>query len=68
MAMDETAELSLRALMYKALAQYIAPKRKAVEMAGKDGSPLPHEMTAVNEPIAKIQSKPFIPPSQRKRV
>ncbi len=31
-AMDEGADLSLRAQMYKELAQYIAPKRKAVEM------------------------------------
>ncbi len=31
-AMDESADLSLRAQMYKELAQYIAPKRKAVEM------------------------------------
>ena len=31
-AMDETAELSIRAQMYKELAQYVASKRKAVEM------------------------------------
>jgi hypothetical protein len=31
-AMDETVELSIRAQMYKELAQYVAPKRKAVEM------------------------------------
>jgi hypothetical protein len=31
-AMDENAEPSLRAQMYKELAQYVAPKRKAVEM------------------------------------
>ena len=31
-AMDEKAELTLRAQMFKELAQYIAPKRKAVEM------------------------------------
>jgi hypothetical protein len=31
-AMDEGADLSLRGQMYKELAQYIAPKRKAVEM------------------------------------
>jgi hypothetical protein len=29
-AMDENAELSLRAQMNKELAQYVAPKRKAV--------------------------------------
>jgi hypothetical protein len=31
-AMDESADLSLRAQMFKELAQYTAPKRKAVEM------------------------------------
>jgi hypothetical protein len=31
-AMDEKADPSLRAQMFKELAQYIAPKRKAVEM------------------------------------
>jgi hypothetical protein len=31
-AMDENADLSIRAQMYKELAQYVAPKRKAVEM------------------------------------
>jgi hypothetical protein len=31
-AMDENTELSLRVQMYKELAQYVAPKRKAVEM------------------------------------
>ncbi len=31
-AMDESADLSLRGQMYKELAQYVAPKRKAVEM------------------------------------
>ena len=29
-AMDENVELSIRAQMYKELAQYVAPKRKAV--------------------------------------
>jgi Family of unknown function (DUF5681) len=31
-AMDEKADPTLRAQIYKELAQYIAPKRKAVEM------------------------------------
>lgn len=30
--MDETKDLSIRAQMFKELAQYMAPKRKAVEM------------------------------------
>jgi hypothetical protein len=31
-AMDERADLSIRAQMFKELASYVAPKRKAVEM------------------------------------
>ena len=31
-AMDERTDPSLRAQMYKELAQYVAPKRKAVEI------------------------------------
>lgn len=31
-AMDDTIEISIPAQMYKELAQYVAPKRKAVEM------------------------------------
>jgi hypothetical protein len=31
-AMDETTNLRIRAQMFRELAQYIAPKRKAVEM------------------------------------
>ena len=30
--MDESADLSLRGQMFKELAQYVAPKRKAMEM------------------------------------
>jgi hypothetical protein len=35
--MDETAELCIRAQMYKELAQYIASKRKAIEGRGEVG-------------------------------
>lgn len=38
-SMDE-GELALAGQMYKELAQYIAPKRKAIEMTGVDGSDL----------------------------
>jgi hypothetical protein len=34
LAMDETVESSIRAQMYKELAQYVAPKRKAIEHSG----------------------------------
>jgi hypothetical protein len=36
-AMDEKAELSLLAQMYKELAQYVAPKRKSVEVQAEVG-------------------------------
>jgi len=35
-----TASLELRGQMYKELAQYVAPKRKAIEVTGKDGERL----------------------------
>ena len=39
-ATDEKQDIALRAAMYKELAQYVAPKRKAVEMTGADGGEL----------------------------
>jgi hypothetical protein len=62
-AMDEKAELSLRAQMYKELAQYVAPKRKAVEITGEDGDPFQMELKSL---IEEIQNTPSIPPSKRK--
>jgi hypothetical protein len=50
-AMDEKAELSLRAQMYKELAQYVAPKRKAVEVTGEDGDSLQMELKSLIEEI-----------------
>jgi hypothetical protein len=44
-AMNETAELNIRAQMYKELAQYVACKRKAVEVSGEDGGPLELEIS-----------------------
>jgi hypothetical protein len=43
-AMDETAELSIRAQMYKELAQYVAPK-KAIEVSGEEAGPVPHKIS-----------------------
>ncbi len=34
LVMDETVEPSIRAQMYKEFAQYVAPKRKAIEHSG----------------------------------
>ncbi len=39
-AMDEGVAVSIRVQVLKELCQYIAPKRKAVEVTGEDGGPL----------------------------
>lgn len=38
----EARDFQLAGNMYKELAQYVAPKRKAVEHSGKDGGPVEH--------------------------
>ena len=43
-AMDERVEVSIRVQVLKELCQYIAPKRKAVEITGEDGGPLELEI------------------------
>jgi hypothetical protein len=43
-ALDESQPMPLHATMYRELAQYIAPKRKALEVTGEDGGPVKHEM------------------------
>ena len=40
-AMDEKVEMSIRAQMYKELAQYISSKRKAIEVSGEETAPIP---------------------------
>jgi hypothetical protein len=37
--MDETIEIGIRAQMYKELPQYVAARRKAVEVTGEKGGP-----------------------------
>jgi hypothetical protein len=44
-AMDENQPMQLRATMYRELAQYVAPKRKSVEVTGEDGDPLKGSFT-----------------------
>ena len=39
-AMDEHVEVSIRVQILKELCQYVAPKRKAVEVTGDKGGPL----------------------------
>jgi hypothetical protein len=45
-AMDESQPMALRASMYRELAQYVAPKRKALEHKG--------EMASSNPPVFVI--------------
>jgi hypothetical protein len=39
-AMDERVEVGVRVQVLKELCQYVAPKRKAVEITGEEGGPL----------------------------
>jgi hypothetical protein len=63
-AVDEQAELGLRAQMYKELAQYIAPKHKAMAVTGEDGGPVKTEVT-VSEWLESINGQRLGPPSER---
>jgi hypothetical protein len=63
-AMDESQPMQLRATMYRELAQYIAPKRKAVEVTGEDGSPIKGELT-IDAWLDSINGKSLGPPSER---
>jgi len=63
-AVDEQAELGLRAQMYKELAQYTAPKRKAVAVTGEDGSPIKGELT-MSAWLESINGQSLGPPSER---
>jgi hypothetical protein len=38
-------DMALAGQMYKELAQYVAPKRKAVEVSGTDGDAIQHELS-----------------------
>ena len=39
-AMDATVPITIRASMFKELAQYVAPKRRSIEVADVDGGPV----------------------------
>jgi hypothetical protein len=64
LAMDETVGVSIRAQMHKELAQYVAPKHKAMEVTGEDGGPVKTEMT-VSAWLDSINGKTLGPPSER---
>ena len=61
---DASQPIQLRATMYRELAQYIAPKRKAMEVTGEDGGPVKNEM-AFREWLNSIKGKILGPPSER---
>jgi hypothetical protein len=48
-AMDETTDLSIRAQIFKELAQYMAPKRKAVEMKAEGQLSLVDVIRSINQ-------------------
>ena len=63
-AMDESQPMQLRATMFRELAQYVAPKRKAIEVTGEDGSPVKTELT-IREWLDSINGQSLGPPSER---
>jgi hypothetical protein len=60
----DRAAAGLRASMYRELAQYVAPKRKAMEVTGEEDGPLKAEMT-LNAGLDSINGKTLGPPSER---
>ena len=63
-AMDERVEVSVRVQVLKELCQYVAPKRKAVEVTGEDGSPIKGELT-FSAWLDSINGQSLGPPSER---
>ena len=48
-ALDKSNSIELRAQMFKELAQYIAPKRRATEISGEIGLPFDEAVKYLNE-------------------
>jgi hypothetical protein len=63
-ALDERVEVGVRVQVLKELCQYIAPKRKPVEVIGEDGGPVKTEMT-VRAWLDSINGQSLGPPSER---
>ena len=50
-AQDDTNDVMIRLAALKEIAQYIHPKRKAIEHTGKDGAPLvPPPINVIRQP------------------
>lgn len=54
LAMDTTNTPELRGRMYSELAQYLHPKRKAIEHSGIGGSPIEINVSATDELRSRI--------------
>src|SRR5215213_7226803 len=63
-AMDERVEVGVRVQVLKELCQYVAPKRKALEVTGEDGGPIQGELT-LNAWLDSINGQSLGPPSER---
>jgi hypothetical protein len=63
-ALDERVEVSVRVQVLKELCQYVAPKRKAVEVTGEDGSSIKGELT-ISAWLESINGQSLGPPSER---
>src|SRR5680860_744823 len=63
-AMDEKVEIAVLARMYQELAQYVAPKRKAIEITGEDGDAIKGEFT-LSGWLESHSGKTLGPPSER---
>jgi hypothetical protein len=64
-ALDERVEVGLRVQVLKELCQYVAPKRKAMEVTGEDGGPIMGELT-LSAWLEPINGQSLGPLSERK--
>jgi len=63
-ALDESVEVSLCVQALKELCQYVASKRKAVEVTSEDSSPIQGQLT-LNAWLDSINGQRLGPPSER---
>jgi hypothetical protein len=63
-AMDESQSMQLRATMYRELGQYVALRRKAMEVTGEEGGPIKGELT-MSAWLESINGQSLGPPSER---
>lgn len=56
-AMDKNQHPSLRGKMFAELAQYLHPKRRAVELSGPDGGPVPFSLSDIDQAVAEARQR-----------